>query len=73
MPNKKRVYELRARTKVPWKNKKSKAQLKKKWGVNNPCRRLEIEGLYVYQSTAFFTSEGGDYCSDIKGKTNPFY
>jgi hypothetical protein len=70
---KKKVYELIANGKVPWKSG-GKEKLKKKYkkdGVKNPCTKLEVEGVYIYQGIAYFMTEGGTYCADIKGKFTP--
>ena len=36
-----------------------------------PCAKLEVEGVYIYQGVAYFMTEGGTYCADIKGKFTP--
>ena len=69
----KKVYELIANGKVPWK-RGGKSKLKKKYkkdGVKNPCAKLEVEGVYIYQGVAYFMTEGVTYCADIKGKFTP--
>ena len=63
-----KVYELIANDKVPWKSG-GKSKLKKKYkkdGVKNPCTKLEVEGVYIYKGVAYFMTEGGTYCADLK-------
>ena len=69
----KKVYELIAKDKVSWK-RGGKSKLKKKYkkdSVKEPCAKLEVEGVYIYQGVAYFMTEGGTYCADIKGKFTP--